>query len=89
VDDEETPDEYHEQKQKQDHKHSNGLWESDEEHANPINCSGRTAEEQEEHVNETTTLLPDSLARRSGEIGQEASEKSEELWKKVPLFVSS
>lgn len=35
----------------------NGVVESGEEHANPVNCSGRSAEEQEERVNETTLLL--------------------------------
>jgi auxin efflux carrier family protein len=88
LDDEETPDEHHDQKQKKEHKHANGLWESDEEHASPINCSGRTAEEQEEHVNETTTLLPDQIARRSGDISHEAAEQLEKQWIKLPQFVS-
>ena len=88
LDDEETPDEYHDQKHNGGHKHANGVWESDEEHADPINGSGRTAEEQEEHVNETTTLLPDPIARRSGDIIQEVSEGSEKQWVKLPLFVS-
>jgi hypothetical protein len=47
--------------------HENGMWESDEEHANPINASGRTAEEQEEHINETQryylTLSLDEVER--------------------------
>jgi hypothetical protein len=88
LDDEETPDEYHDQQQNGGHKHANGVWESDEEHADPINGSGRTAEEQEEHVNETTTLLPDPIARRSGDIMHEVSEGSEKQWVKLPLFVS-
>jgi hypothetical protein len=88
LDDEETPDEYHSQQQKRGHKHANGVWESDEERADPINGSGRTAEEQEEHVNETTTLLPDPIARRSGDLIQEFSEGSEKQWVKLPLFVS-
>lgn len=87
LDDEETPDEYHDQQQNGGHKHANGDWESDEEHANPINGSGRTAEEQEEHVNETTTLLPDPIARRSGDIIHEVSEGSEKQWLKLPLFI--
>jgi predicted permease len=83
LDDEETPDEHHEQK-KSEHMHANGQIEGDEEHANPVNCSGRTAEQQEEHVNETTTLLPDRLAERGGILRDEAFEQSEKQWVKLP-----
>jgi hypothetical protein len=86
LDDEETPDEHHEQNQKE-YEHANGVVESDEEHANPVNCSGRSAEEQEEHANETATLLPDTIARLGGDISQEASVHSEKQWVKLPLFV--
>lgn len=60
LDDEESPDEHH--NRKKEHMHENGRVEGDEEHAHPINCSRRTAEQQEEHVNETTTLLPERFA---------------------------
>jgi predicted permease len=87
LDDEETPDEWYDQKQNKEHEHANGLVESDEEHANPVNCSGRTAEEQEEHVNEMTTLLLDRIARRREEISHEAYEELNKQWMKLPTSV--
>jgi hypothetical protein len=64
LDDEEAPDKHLEEQKKQEEiAHANGRIETDEEHAEPVNCSRRTTEEQEEHVTEATTLLPDSLAR--------------------------
>lgn len=79
-----TPDAHHEQK-KAEHMHSNGRIEDDESHANPVNCSGRTAEQQEEHVNETTTLLPESFARRSGQVRDEIEEEEHKLLSHLPI----
>lgn len=86
LDDEESPDEEdpntkpnHTSNAPNEHTHS----ESDEEHANPTNSDGRTAEEEEEYENETSTLLPRSIAR-----GQDtAARKSKTEWKKIPLTI--
>jgi hypothetical protein len=89
LDDEETPDKYEGQKEQQqeEHEHAHGRREGDEEHAHPVNCSGRTAEQQEEHVSETTTLLPDRLAQSGGHLGEAAFDKSNEQWLKLPQGV--
>ncbi|CAD6446571.1 85924cf5-6cb7-48cf-93ff-e709b0871438 [Sclerotinia trifoliorum] len=83
LDDEEAPDELDEDS-KADHNHSsNGQSESDEEYANPTNSNGRTAVEEEEYENETSTLLPRSIARSKST----AAKKSMEEWKKIPLKI--
>ncbi len=80
LDDEEAPDKDKGQKEQQqeEHEHANGRREGDEEHAHPVNCSGRTAEQQEEHVNETTTLLPDRLAHSGEHLEEAAFDRSNE-----------
>ena len=88
LDDEETPDKHYEQPKKgESQRQINGHAESDEELANPVNSQGRTAEQEEEHVNETTNLLPDSVARRGGNLLQEAEEGEGKQWVKLPLVV--
>ncbi|KAI9644843.1 hypothetical protein NHQ30_006870 [Ciborinia camelliae] len=86
LDDEEAPD-ISDEDSKPNHTRnfSNGHLrsESDEEYANPINSDGRTAEEEEEHDNETSTLLPQNIARN----GNTAIQKSKKEWKKIPLSI--
>lgn len=91
LDDEESPD-----KNEDEHKRStettgsNGLQnhtQYNEEQANPRNAEGRTANEEEEHVNETTTLLPDSIATRGEEAREEISEVSERQWRRFPKAI--
>jgi len=78
LDDEEAPDNAEEENKGQD-EHPEG----DEEHAQPTNASGRTANEQEEHENETTSLLPHNLALRHEAIKKEG----EKRWGKLPVMV--
>ncbi|THV47428.1 hypothetical protein BGAL_0311g00150 [Botrytis galanthina] len=80
LDDEEAPDKPDEDS-KPSHTHS--PTESDEEYAHPTNSSGRTAEEEEEYSNETSTLLPRSVARSR----TTAAKKSKKEWKKIPLKI--
>lgn len=61
--------------------------EGDEEHAQPTNSSGRTAEEEEEHQTETTTLLPSALAEHHENAMQKASYHSRYHWKKLPTTI--
>ncbi len=69
LDDEETPEQWHEERQK---KCGGSRAETDEEQANITR-----AEEQEEHVNETTSLLPNRVAQRIGWVRQTAKYVSE------------
>ena len=85
LDDEEAPDE--ENLKAQNTRNEGDEAESDEEQANPRISSGRTAEEEEEYDNETTTLLPNSIARREEAIREEMSVKTERWWVKLPLVV--
>jgi hypothetical protein len=85
LDDEEAPDE--ENPKAQNRRNEGDEAESDEEQANPRISSGRTAEEEEEYDNETTTLLPNSIARREEAIREEMSVKIERWWVKLPLVV--
>jgi auxin efflux carrier family protein len=88
LDDEEAPDKNFEEQRKQEEiAHANGRIETDEEHAEPVNCSRRTTEEQEEHVTEATTLLPDSLARPSGQVIGKVSGEAEHQWVKLPPYL--
>ena len=88
LDDEEAPDKHLEEQKKQEEiAHANGRIETDEEHAEPVNCSRRTTEEQEEHVTEATTLLPDSLARPSGQVIGKVSGEAEHQWVKLPPYL--
>jgi auxin efflux carrier family protein len=57
---------------------------ADEEHGNPTYCAGRTAEEEEEYDNETTSLLPDSIVRHASRYRQQVSEEGERQWVKLP-----
>jgi hypothetical protein len=79
LDDEETPEKWHEERQKKCGRQSR---ETDEEQANIAR-----AEEQEEHVNETTTLLPSRVAQRIGWIRQTVKDASETYWLRTPLFI--
>lgn len=82
LDDENSPDAQEGQKEVEEHEHENGR-ESDEEHAQPRNASGRTAEAQEEHTNESTSLLPDRVARMSDDLDQAI----EGPWSRLPPSV--
>lgn len=94
LDDEETPDEHHAKSQKDDTDTSSsrtqndeeraGVSESESEHENPTNSDGRTSEQQEEYETETTTLLPQNLARRKSAIDAELCEEGGKYWSKVP-----
>lgn len=81
LDDEETPDSY--EADKADKREEREQEESDEEHANPTNAAGRTAEEQEEHTNEQTSLLPHHITRHKDMLDQHKSR----LWKSLPAPV--
>lgn len=75
----------------QDDEHSghNGHVEADAEQANPTNDQGRTAEEEEEYENETTTLLPDSLARRGEETSKKLNGRLESGWSTLPHLLKT
>ena len=93
LDDEETPDSHHEKANKDQNAQNvvNGNRQNDEEqaayeegHNNPANSSGRTAEDQEIYNNETTTLLPDSVARPASRYREQITEEGERQWVKLP-----
>lgn len=87
LDDEETPDEHHNrQKLEEDEclEYSDGRVESDEEHAHPVNSCGRTEEQQEEHINESTTLLPDRIVGHIDSLEGASLQKPKEQWMKLP-----
>lgn len=87
LDDEETPDKADsKQKESANHRQNNGHVENDEERANPVNDEGRTAEEEEELENESTSLLPQSVARRADRVRDAAEGLEERNWKKLPPF---
>lgn len=84
LDDEETPEQHEEDKQRD--KHNGGHVENeqcDEERANPRNEEGRTAEEEEEYVNEHTSLLPNGVKKQT----DEADSKVTAYWKKLPTVI--
>lgn len=81
LDDEESPDKEAQKKQNADPNES--VPRNDEEHADPTNGDGRTAEQAEEHDTETTTLLPNFVARKEDEMSQEWGKQ----WVKLPLVV--
>ncbi|KAF7860697.1 hypothetical protein EAF04_008215 [Stromatinia cepivora] len=81
LDDEEAPDKPDEDSKANHTYSSNEQSESDEEYANPTHSNGRTAEE--EYENETSTLLPRSIARSRNT----AAKKSKKEWKKIPLKI--
>ncbi|KAG4032305.1 hypothetical protein MFRU_007g02130 [Monilinia fructicola] len=88
LDDEEVPDKADEDaKPNRTRNFSNGPLrsENDEEYANPINSDGRTAEQEEEHENETSTLLPQRIANN----GNKAVKQSTEQWRRIPHTVRS
>ena len=84
LDDEESPDDDN-QNTKQDNIDQSG--ESDEEHAEPRNEMGRTAEEQEDHETETTTLLPDRVARRSNHLMSRLSRNTNKHYSQLPPWL--
>lgn len=85
LDDEESPDtKGKEDNQEDEYSVQNGHMETDAERANPTNNHGRTAEEEQEFENETTTLLPDSLARRGEETSKKLNAHLESGWSKLP-----
>lgn len=86
LDDEETP-ESTGQNSKNTQRNGESRCATDEEHGNPTNCAGRTAEEEEEYDNETTSLLPDSVARHASRYRQQVSEEGERQWVKLPRRV--
>ncbi|KAH9218437.1 auxin efflux carrier [Leptodontidium sp. 2 PMI_412] len=80
LDDEETPGSYEDQESQKRQKDGNATNENEDEHENPTNASGRTAEEQEEHATETTTLLPDRVADHGAKLRGVLSDTFEEYW---------
>lgn len=84
LDDEETPDDYDKGEEEDDQ--SSG---SDEEHANPTNTSGRTAEEQEEHETERTTLLPDRVVHHRDRFMKRVSQGSKKHWVNLPPWAQN
>ena len=96
LDDEETPDSHHNKanKDQQAPNDINGNRQNDEEraaeeeeHNNPTNSSGRTAEDQETYDNETTSLLPGSVARHASRYRGQISEEGGRQWVKLPKKV--
>ena len=83
LDDEETPQSFENERAKKEQE--NAQEESDEEHANPTNSSGRTAEEQEEHSNEQTSLLPHRIVHHR--MVDDMDEYSDHIWNKLPSYV--
>jgi predicted permease len=81
LDDEESPDNDSQKKKDQDRNQAER--QNDEEHADPTNSEGRTAEQEEEHDTETTTLLPNVVARKEDEVSQQWGKQ----WGKLPLAV--
>ncbi|KAM0128443.1 hypothetical protein ACHAP3_008294 [Botrytis cinerea] len=77
LDDEEVPDEPDEDSKP---RYTHSPTESDEEYAHPTNSAGRTAQEEEEYTNETSTLLPRTVAQGRNTIAK----KSKQQWKKIP-----
>ena len=86
LDDEETPDSYENQQEQKGQANGNGSasQEDEEEHENPTNAAGRTAEEQEEHATENTTLLPDRVADPGAELGGVLADTFDEYWSRLP-----
>jgi auxin efflux carrier family protein len=92
LDDEETPDSHHDKANKDPNGQHGAVanQQNDEEqanqedHNNPTNSTGRTAEDQEEYDNETTSLLPDSVARHASRYREQISEERERQWVKLP-----
>jgi auxin efflux carrier family protein len=93
LDDEETPDSHHDKinKVQKSPNSINGNQQSDEEqaaggeeHNNPTNSAGRTAEDQETYDNETTSLLPNSMAVGASRYREQIGEEGERQWVKLP-----
>lgn len=90
LDDEETPDEHRDRQKLVEVKcleYSNERVESDEEHGHLVNSCGRTEEQQEEHVNETITLLPNRIAAHIDSLDEVGFQKPKEQWIKLPPAV--
>ncbi|KAH7403507.1 auxin efflux carrier [Cadophora sp. MPI-SDFR-AT-0126] len=87
LDDEETPDSYENQKEQKGQANGNAAHDDEEEHENPTNASGRTAEEQEEHATENTTLLPDRVADPGAELGGVLADTFDEYWSRLPTVL--
>lgn len=93
LDDEETPESHHDKANQDQHapNGANGNRQNNEEqaareqeHNNPTNSSGRTAEGQETYDNETTSLLPNSVACHASRYREEITEEGERQWVKLP-----
>lgn len=88
LDDEEIPESHENDELKESQANGNGAHESSDEHENPTNPAGRTAEEQEEHATETTTLLPDRVADPGAELGEVLADTFDEYWSRLPTALS-
>ena len=93
LDDEEAPNSHHDKANKDQHaqngfnsnqQNDEELAAEEEEHNNPTNSSGRTAEDQETYDNETTSLLPDYVARHASRYREQIAEEGERQWVKLP-----
>lgn len=94
LDDEETPHSHHDEANK-DQQAQNGFCGNpqndeeqaaeEEEHENPPNSSGRTAGDQKTCDNETTSLLPDSVARHASRYRKRITDEGERQWAKLPM----
>ncbi|RDW88895.1 hypothetical protein BP6252_00927 [Coleophoma cylindrospora] len=88
LDDEDSPAEgEHEDNKQNEDGGSNIQAARDEEEATPRNSEGRTAEEEEDYVSESTTLLPDAVARREAYAEEEVLKDAKRLCMKLPRSV--
>ena len=85
LDDEESPGK--EAQKKKDSDLADAQSQSDEERTDLMDSGGRTAEQEEQHHTETTTLLPNFVARREDAIRVEMSEQLENQWVKLPVVI--
>ncbi|RDW94532.1 hypothetical protein BP5796_00295 [Coleophoma crateriformis] len=85
LDDEDSPAEGEHEDNKQNEDGGNNIQAArDEEEATPRNSEGRTAEEEEDYVSESTTLLPDAVARREAHAEEEVLKEAKRLCMKFP-----
>lgn len=59
------------------------------EHENPRNTSGRTAEEEESHDNETTSLLPASIAHHATHYREHISQQGTHYFNQLPQRIQT
>ncbi|KAH8591661.1 hypothetical protein B0O99DRAFT_663584 [Bisporella sp. PMI_857] len=81
LDDEEAPDQKDEAGGDEEDGNGDEHPEGEEEHAQSTNSSGRTADEQEDHDSETTTLLPRHVARHRDD---HTRSQGETYWRRLP-----